>query len=304
MSVGKTRLEQTTDAGSQALRPETEQCQRELEACRLRLRELEQGEKLLGGENRLLEMVAKGEALPSILDGVCRLVEEISSGSLCSILLLNAKGDRLSHGAAPSLPASYTSAIDGKAIGPAPGPCGRAVYFRKPVIVCDIAADLLGDGYRNLALAHGLKACWSAPIFSSEDKVLGSFAVLSREPRCPTPQLEKVIAQITHLAAVAIERKQIEHDLRRSEAYLAEAQELSRTGSFGWNVATGEIIWSKETFCILGYDRTVKPSLNLVLERVPPEDRALLQLMIDRATREGTDRSEERRVGKECRSRW
>src|SRR2546427_9160757 len=260
-----------------------------LDECRKRMGELEQAEAVLAGENRLLEMVAKGEALPSILDGICRLVEEISTGSLCSILLLDANDDRLWHGAAPSLPASYTSAFDGRAIGPETGPCGRATYFRKPVIVCDIATDPLGAGYREVALAHGLRACWSTPIFSSEGKVLGSFAVLSREPSSPSPQHERIIAQVTHLAAVAIERKRTEEELRRSEAYLAEAQGLSLTGSFGWNVSTGEIIWSKETYCILGYDRTVKPNLNLVLERVPADDRALVQQIIDRATRDGTD---------------
>src|SRR5213593_4759578 len=291
MSGVKTRLEQTTDDTKrvESLRLEMDRSQRELEACRLRLGELEQGEALLAGENRLLEMVAKGEALPSILDRICRLVEEISSGSLCSILLLDANGGRLWHGAAPSLPASYTSAFDGRAIGPKTGPCGRATYFRKPVIVCDIAADPLGDDYQDVALAHGLQACWSTPIFSSEGKVLGSFAVLSREPRSPTPQHEKIIAQVTHLAAVAIERKRTEQDLRRSEAYLAEAQGLSSTGSFGWNVSTGEIIWSKETYCILGYDRAMKPNLDRLLERVHPEDRAFVEQMVVRATRGGTD---------------
>src|SRR5207249_5919207 len=166
-------------------------------------------------------------------------------GSLCSILLLDAKGDRLWHGAAPSLPASYTSAFDGRAIGPETGPCGRATYFRKPVIVCDIAADPLGDDYRDLALAHGLQACWSTPILSSEGNALGSFAVLSGEPGSPTAQHQRIIAQITHLAAVAIERKRAEEDLRRNEAYLARSEKLSRTGSFGWNVSTGEIVWSK-----------------------------------------------------------
>src|SRR5438093_4377458 len=131
MSGVKTRLEQTTEDAKrvESLRIEMERCQRELEACRLRLGELEQGEALLTGENRLLEMVAKGEPLPSILDGICRLVEEISSGSLCSILLLDANGDRLWHGAAPSLPASYISTFGGKPIGPRTGPCGRATYF-------------------------------------------------------------------------------------------------------------------------------------------------------------------------------
>src|SRR5205814_9401316 len=142
MSGVKTRLEQTTDDTKrvEALRLEMERCQRELEACRLRLGELEQGEALLAGENRLLEMVAKGEALPSILDGICRLAEEISSGSRCSILLLDANGGGPWHGAAPSLPASYTSAFDGRAIGPKTGPCRRTTYFMNPVMIRDNTA--------------------------------------------------------------------------------------------------------------------------------------------------------------------
>src|SRR2546422_11147397 len=149
----KAHLEETADAAERV-----ESLRRELDACRKRMGELEQGEALLAGENRLLGMVAKGEALPSILNGICRLVEEISSGSLCSILLLDPNGDRLWHGAAPSLPASYTSAFDGRAIGPETGPCGRAAYFREPVIVCDIGTDRLVGGYREFALRHGLEA--------------------------------------------------------------------------------------------------------------------------------------------------
>src|SRR3989442_8770367 len=265
----KDQSEETADAAKAVERPrlELQRGQRELEGRRLRLGELQQAETLLAGENRLLEMLAKGESLPSILDGICRLVEEISSGSLCSILLLDPHDPRLRHGAAPSLPGSYISAFGGRTIGPTTGPCGRAIYFKEPVIVCDIATDPVGDDYRDLALAHGLRACWSTPILSSEGNALGSFAVLSREPGSPTAQHQKIIAQITHLAAVAIERKRAEEDLRRSEAYLAEAQKLSRTGSFGWKVSTGEIVWSKETYCILGYDRAMKPNLDRVLQR-------------------------------------
>src|SRR6266404_202631 len=218
-------LEETADAVKtvESLRLELKRCRGELEMGRFRMGELEQVEGLLAGENRLLEMVAKGELLPSILDGICRLVEEISSGSLCSILLLDPNDNMLRHGAAPSLPASYISAFGGKAIGPRTGPCGRAAYFRKPVIVHDIAADPLGDEYRALALAHGLQACWSPPIFSSEGKVLGSFAVRSEEPRSPTPQHQRIIAQITHLAAIAIERKRATDTVRASEQ-LAQGQ--------------------------------------------------------------------------------
>src|SRR5580658_2714380 len=110
----KTHIETVVDADKQdvSLRLELERCQRELEACQLRMGELEQTEALLAGENRLLGMIAKGDALATILDALCRVVEETSPGSLCSILLLDTTGNRLWHGAAPSLPASYTKAID------------------------------------------------------------------------------------------------------------------------------------------------------------------------------------------------
>src|SRR5256885_7773281 len=140
-------------------------------------------ENLLAGEKRLLEMIARGSSLPSILDAVCTFVEDMSSGSLVTILLLDTDGKRLWHGAAPSLPKSYTEALDGFVIGPCVGSCGTAAYRREPVIVSDIATDPLWADYRDLPLAHGLRACWSTPILSSAGGVLGTFAIYWREPR-------------------------------------------------------------------------------------------------------------------------
>ncbi len=81
----------------------------------------------------------------------------------------------------------------------------------------------------------------------------------------------------------------VNEELRRSEAYLAEAQRLSLTGSFGWRVSTGEILWSEETFRIFQYDRTTKPTVGLILQRVHPEDAALVKQTIDRASQDGKD---------------
>src|SRR5437762_12604112 len=130
----KDHSEQTADAAKAVERPrlEPERGQRELEGRRLRLGALEQVETLLAGENRLLEMLAKGESLPSILDGICRLVEEISTGSMCSILLLDPHDHRLRHGAAPSLPGSCICAFGGRTIGPTTGPCCKAIYSNEP----------------------------------------------------------------------------------------------------------------------------------------------------------------------------
>ena len=85
------------------------------------------------------------------------------------------------------------------------------------------------------------------------------------------------------------DRKKAEEELRRSKAYLTEAQRLSRTGSFGCRLSTGEMIWSEETFRIYGYDLSTQPAVERVLQRVHPEDRALVQERIDRASRDGND---------------
>src|SRR5712671_2113560 len=81
----------------------------------------------------------------------------------------------------------------------------------------------------------------------------------------------------------------VNDELRRSEAYLAEAQRLSHTGSFGWKVSTGDIVWSEETFRIFQYDRTMKPTLELIFQRVHPEDAVLVKETVERALREKKD---------------
>src|SRR5207249_10176770 len=83
---------------------------------------------------------------------------------------------------------------------------------------------------------------------------------------------------------------------RRREAYLAEAQRLSHTGSFGWKPASGEIVWSDETYRIFEYDNTLTPTIDSVVQRVHPQDRALAQQVIDRASQTGTDFEHEYRL--------
>jgi PAS domain S-box-containing protein len=92
------------------------------------------------------------------------------------------------------------------------------------------------------------------------------------------------------------ERKEAEKALQQSESYLAEAQRLSRTGSFGWRVATGEIVWSEETFRIFGYDKAPSVRIEMVVQRVHPDDRAGVQQTVDSATRDGKDFNHEYRL--------
>jgi PAS domain S-box-containing protein len=248
-------------------------------------------EALLAGENRVLEMVAKGDSLSDILDTLCLLVEEQSSGVLASILLMDSNGRQLRHGGAPNLPKAYTEAIDGAFIGPAVGSCGTAAHRAEQVIVSDIAIDPLWRDFRELALAHSLRACWSTPIFSSEGKVIGTFAMYYREPRSPSPLEQETIKHITHLAGVAIQRKLAETARRESEAYLAEAQRLSHTGSWAWAPATGEIrYWSEETYRLLGFDpKAGPPRFEKFFGRLYPEDQGRVRELFGKSIAQKAD---------------
>src|SRR6195256_6342399 len=253
-------------------------------------------ESLLGAEKRILEMVAKGDSLTEILDSLCRLVEEPAKGVLASILLLD--GDRLRHGGAPSLPKAYTDAINGAVIGPSAGSCGTAAYRGEPVIVEDIATDPLWADYRDLALPHSLCACWSTPVFSSQGKVIATFAMYYREPRRPTQRDQEIIHQITHLAGVAIQQKLAQEKLQRSEAYLAEAEKLTHTGSWAWDPRTQKVLYcSEEMFRIFGLDsRESLPARNNFWQRIHPEDRDWVAKRFEESLRERVDTFDEFRV--------
>jgi PAS domain S-box-containing protein len=250
--------------------------------------ERKQAEVLLAGEKRLLEMIAKGDSRELILDGACLLVEELASGSLCSILLFDPGANRLRHGAAPSLPKIYTETIDGIVIGPSVGSCGTAAYRAETVIVSDISSDPLWADFRDLALAHGLRACWSTPILSSAGRVLGTFATYHREPHRPSSPELNAIERITHLASIAIERKHAEEKLRQSESYLAEAQRLSHTGSWAGAPRMGEIrYWSEECYRVLGFDpRAGQPRVETFFQRIHPDDQAKTSELLEKAGRE------------------
>ncbi len=168
-------------------------------------------------DDKVLAMIIGQNPLAGILDALCAGIERHHPGLLCSVLLLEADGQTLRNAAAPSLPKEYCLAVDGFQAGPCAGSCGTAIYRKQPVVVSDIATDPLWMQFRDLALQHGLRACWSTPINSQDGAALGTFAIYYREPRIPDAQHLKLIAHATHLAALAIERDREKTQLRAAE---------------------------------------------------------------------------------------
>src|SRR5689334_23584084 len=182
------------------------------------------------GQSKILQRLAANAPLSEILERLVLLIEAQSPGMLCSVLLLSEDGDHVRHGAAPSLPREYVEAIEGGQIGPKHGSCGTAMYRGEPVVVTDIASDPLWEDYRELAVANGLRACWSTPILSGRGKVLGSFAMYYHEPRTPTGEEAGLTEVATRIAGLAIEHHAAKEILARTQAELAQASYAASKG--------------------------------------------------------------------------
>lgn len=177
-------------------------------------------ETLLESQSAVLEMIANGKPLNETLTVLVGLIEANSPGLLGSILLLDQDGVHVRHSAAPSLPAEFVSAIDNQPIGPSAGSCGTAVYRKEAVFVEDIATDSLWASYKETALSHNLRACWSTPILDKNGGVLGTFAIYYQKTGLPTAEHMKLIEFATYIAGLAINRDQIYQSLVAGEERL------------------------------------------------------------------------------------
>ncbi|MFD7746318.1 SpoIIE family protein phosphatase [Streptomyces sp. NPDC059694] len=173
--------------------------------------QVKHAQRLTAEHRALLEQIARQAPLSEVLEGMARTIQDLAPEEvLVSVLLADADGRHLRHGAAPSLPDFYNQAIDGIATGEGVGSCGTAAHRRRPVIVTDIATDPFWDDYRDLADKAGLAACWSTPILAGDGSLLGTFAMYHRVPRSPQ-DADLALAQIfADTAALAIERHQAE----------------------------------------------------------------------------------------------
>jgi PAS domain S-box-containing protein len=377
-------------------------------------------EALLAAEKQLLEMVAGGRPMSDTLEALCRTMESTAGGCYCSIMLIDPTGRHPEYGLAPSLPSGFLTSLIGRPVSEHWGPCAMAVHLNRQVVAADLAAESRWAQYEwySMALAYGIRACWSTPISSAAGKVLGAFAIYFDEPRTPIPLQQSLIERFTHIASIAVERaqndaalrrsearkaaildsaidcivtidhegcitefnpaaertfgyrraevvgkqlaeviippslrdqhrrgfarylatgeahvlgrrveltavradgnefpvelaitripgdgppcftgylrditarKQAEERLRRSEAFLLEAQRLSSTGSYHWRVATDEFTWSEQLYRMFELDPSAHVTLELIATRFHPDDLRLMRDMVDLAHREGSD---------------
>src|SRR6201987_3401079 len=173
--------------------------------------------------------------------------------------------------------------------------CETVMKTRQSLLVPDARLDV--EWKSNPDIKLGMISYLGFPVAWPNGQIFGTICVLDKKGNSYSELYRKFVLQCrdvleADLSALA----RLSGELSRSEAYLEEAQSLSHTGSFGWRVSTGEIVWSKETFRIFGYDKSTAVTLDMIIRRTHPEDRALVQRTLERASKEGKDSDYEYRL--------
>ena len=223
-------------------------------------------------EADVLAAVTSSLPLTEVLNKVVLGIEAIMPDAIASVLLLDSKGKTLLYGAAPNLPDAYNQAIHGAAIGPKAGSCGTAAYLKQPVIVSDISSDPLWEDYRHLAMPHGLRACWSQPVFDDADKVIATFAIYYHKVRSPDQAERDTISRIANIIAVAIVKKRNEQRLKDSEQRFRKIFEQAATG-MALTTPEGQFVHANQAYCnMLGYSENELKKLDFT-SLTHPDDR-------------------------------
>ena len=170
-----------------------------------------EAEAVDGLQREVLESIALGRPLRSVLDLLCRRVESLAPEVACSVLLIEKNGT-VTPIAGPSLPPAYVDALHGAPIGPRAGSCGTAAWRREPVEVTDIATDPLWADYRSLLHLLDMAACWSTPIIAGNGEVVATFALYYRQPGSAPPFHRRMVEACVPLCRVALQ-----HEANRTE---------------------------------------------------------------------------------------
>ncbi len=238
----------------------------------------------LPGETGILELMARGVPLGDIHGALCQAIGELFPNCACGIYLVDQTGPKLRLSAGAGVTPALNECICGPVLISGSGPCARAVRSGREESAGFATIQLQEQRGFTLSPAREREGwCWASPVTSGGGQVSGVVAIFNSGPIELTPAEHALVDRVVRLAAISIERAQRDSALRRSETFLAEAQRLSSTGSFSWNVATSELTWSDELYRIFGVARDVPVTFGLLRSRVHPEDWPSLERLLGQA---------------------
>ncbi|NNE31490.1 MAG: sigma 54-interacting transcriptional regulator, partial [Winogradskyella sp.] len=180
--------------------------------------ERKKAEQQLIDKNEVLDLIAVNTPLDKIFDRILLNYESHHPDNYGAISLQEDNGTHLNLISAPSMPKAYNAAVQQVLIGDNVGSCGTAAYLKKPVVVSDISKSKSWIDYKDIALKYNLKSCWSLPILSENDDVLGTFAIYSESIKSPTFDEIKEFNLTVSLTRIAIEKHRIAEEIKKKDA--------------------------------------------------------------------------------------
>jgi PAS domain S-box-containing protein len=259
--------------------------------CQVDIDDLKQAEALLAAEVKLLEMVARSEPLPHVLDALSRHVEELCGGCFCGVLVVAPDGKHFQIGAGSHLPDAWHDNFNGKTINGSYDPCSLSIAEKAPVIAPDLAHDSRWQGSPWLPVMNtlGFGSCCAMPILSASGEVSGVVATYRSRPMAPTPKEEGLIDRFTKIAGIAIDRTRADaalqtrqRELREALAQLSEGQRISKTASFTSDISLDQHRWSDEFYRIFEIDPGTPPRLDALRARIHADDLQLFNAEMQR----------------------
>ncbi|HEV3333810.1 MAG TPA: ATP-binding protein [Bryobacteraceae bacterium] len=240
---------------------------------------------VLEEERQMLELVAQGASPKQVMDALTHLIESMSPGCLCTILVLDEEKRHLLAGSSGGISPEYVQAINGLEIGPEVGACGSAAFRNETIIVDDIATDYRFAPVKDFVMSYGLRACWSVPIRDSKHGVLGTFAMYHRFPAKPRDLELRLVQAGAHLAGNAMERVQTEKLLRENADRIALAERVASFGIWEVDVPSDTLKFSDGFAAMMGLsDGPRRISLNQWWAMIHPDHRADVKTSFQAAT--------------------
>ncbi|MFA6083136.1 PAS domain-containing protein [Mucilaginibacter sp.] len=237
----------------------------------------------------------KDEPTKNILLAYLQGIEELYPQIQCSIMQV--KNMYLQNWASPSLPETYLKSVENVPIGENAGSCGTAAFLKEQVIVSDIATDKRWADYKQLALLHGLHACWSYPILNAEGELIAVLGVYYHEEKLPQDEELKVIERAAAILKVILENRQSSDIIHENSMLMAQGQELANFGNWRWDIQHNIVSWSDSLYTIYGLSpSTFKATFEGYQELLHPDDRAVVYDHIQKVLIEKKDIVFEERI--------
>lgn len=258
-------------------------------------------------QNSILKLLQDAVALPEVLRSLAQSVESLHPGMLCSIMIFSETDRALYYGAAPSLPDFFNDAINGLPVNEGMGSCGTAAHRNELIVVDNISLHRLWEPYRDVAARAGLNACWSQPIHSSDQKLLGTFSLYHRQAARPAGGDIALIRHFSWLAGIAIEKSRSSERIRLSEEQLRFVLEAAELGYWDWDIKAGVVARNERWASMLGYTlEEIRQTPFRPTFLVHPDDADKVQHSIDDvlAGRSATHQIEYRMLHKDGSVRW